>query len=97
MSKISKSGDTHAKEEFLEFYLNSIYLGRSSWDVEMARSYFGKWVKNGTTRLAVSDIFYINQIMEFGKFMAIVQPHPTDKSQIIMALGIKTKLLDRKK
>ncbi|HTS39819.1 MAG TPA: hypothetical protein VMH84_04675 [Xanthobacteraceae bacterium] len=47
------------------------------------------------------NIFYVNQIMEFGKFMAIVQPHPTDKSQTIatayMALGIKTKVLDRRK
>src|SRR5580704_10376675 len=31
------------KGEILELYLNSIYLGRSSWGVEMAaRSYFGK-------------------------------------------------------
>lgn len=32
-----------SKEEILEIYLNSIYLGRSSWGVELAaRSYFGK-------------------------------------------------------
>lgn len=31
------------KREILEIYLNSIYLGRASWGVEMAaRSYFGK-------------------------------------------------------
>src|SRR5919206_1869694 len=34
------------KAEILEIYLNSIYLGRSSWGVEMAaRSYFGKPAK----------------------------------------------------
>ena len=34
---------TLTKEEILELYLNSIYLGRGSWGVEMAaRSYFGK-------------------------------------------------------
>ena len=33
------------RREILELYLNSIYLGRSSWGVEMAaRSYFGKSV-----------------------------------------------------
>ena len=36
-----------SKQEILEIYLNSIYLGRSSWGVELAaRSYFGKPVKD---------------------------------------------------
>jgi penicillin-binding protein 1A len=35
-----------SKQEILELYLNSTYLGRGSWGVEMAaRSYFGKSVK----------------------------------------------------
>jgi penicillin-binding protein 1A len=35
-----------SKSEILELYLNSTYLGRGSWGVEMAaRSYFGKSVK----------------------------------------------------
>src|ERR1700681_1365921 len=35
-----------SKDEILELYLNSVYLGRSSWGVEMAaRSYFGKPAK----------------------------------------------------
>jgi penicillin-binding protein 1A len=34
---------TLTKAEILELYLNSIYLGRASWGIEMAaRSYFGK-------------------------------------------------------
>jgi penicillin-binding protein 1A len=38
-----------SKGEILELYLNSIYLGRSSWGVEMAaRSYFGKPAKQLT-------------------------------------------------
>ena len=38
-----------SKQETLEIYLNSIYLGRSSWGVDLAaRSYFGKPVKNLT-------------------------------------------------
>jgi len=43
-SRIEKS---LSKAEILELYLNSIYLGRSSWGVEMAaRSYFGKSAKD---------------------------------------------------
>ena len=35
------------KDEILELYLNSIYLGRGSWGIEMAaRSYFGKWAQD---------------------------------------------------
>jgi len=38
-----------SKQEILEIYLNSIYLGRSSWGVDLAaRSYFGKPIKDIT-------------------------------------------------
>jgi 1A family penicillin-binding protein len=37
------------KQEILEIYLNAIFLGRSSWGIELAaRSYFGKNVKDLT-------------------------------------------------
>ncbi len=38
-----------SKDQILELYLNTIYLGRSAWGVEMAaRSYFGKSAKDLT-------------------------------------------------
>src|SRR4029079_5328021 len=38
---------TLTKQEILEIYLNSIYLGRSSWGIDLAaRAYFGKPVKD---------------------------------------------------
>src|SRR6188472_3565864 len=38
-----------SKPEILELYLNSVYLGRSSWGIELAaRSYFGKSAKDLT-------------------------------------------------
>jgi membrane carboxypeptidase/penicillin-binding protein len=38
-----------SKGEILELYLNSVYLGRSSWGIELAaRSYFGKDAKDLT-------------------------------------------------
>ena len=40
---------TLSKAEILELYLNSVYLGRGSWGIELAaRSYFGKGVKELT-------------------------------------------------
>ena len=45
----SRAETTLSKPEILELYLNSAYLGRGSWGVEMAaRSYFGKSAKNLT-------------------------------------------------
>ncbi len=42
----SRMESTLSKADILELYLNTIFLGRSSWGVEMAaRSYFGKPVK----------------------------------------------------
>ncbi len=43
----SRLENTLSKNDILELYLNSAYLGRASWGVEMAaHSYFGKSVKD---------------------------------------------------
>jgi len=45
----SRLESTLSKEEILALYLNSAYLGRGSWGIEMAaRSYFGKSAKSLT-------------------------------------------------
>ena len=45
----SRVESTLSKPEILELYINSAYLGRGSWGVEVAaRSYFGKSAKNLT-------------------------------------------------
>ena len=45
----SRLENTLSKQEILELYLNSAYLGRGAWGVEMAaRSYFGKSAKTLT-------------------------------------------------
>src|SRR5580700_8843818 len=47
------------------------------------------------------DIFYVNQIMKFGKLLAVFQNHPSDASKTVvtafMALAIKTRVLDEKR
>jgi 1A family penicillin-binding protein len=45
----SRVEQTLSKGELLELYLNSVYLGRSSWGIELAaKSYFGKTAKELT-------------------------------------------------
>src|SRR5207244_8952998 len=45
----SRVEHTLTKAEILELYLNSVYLGRGSWGIELgARSYFGKPAKELT-------------------------------------------------
>jgi hypothetical protein len=47
------------------------------------------------------NLFYINQIMKFGKFIAVFQAHPTDPSKTIvtafMSLAIEASVLDKKR
>ncbi len=45
----SRLENTLTKNEILQLYLNSVYMGRGSWGIEMAaRSYFGKSAKDLT-------------------------------------------------
>src|ERR1700726_1241470 len=45
----SRLETTLSKNDILELYINSVYLGRGSWGIEMAaRSYFGKSAKDLT-------------------------------------------------
>jgi hypothetical protein len=47
------------------------------------------------------NIFHVNQIMKFGKFLAVFQNHPTDADKTVvtafMTLAIDTAVLDKKK
>jgi hypothetical protein len=47
------------------------------------------------------NIFYVNQIMKFGKLLAVFQPHPADANKTVvtayMVLAIDESVLDKKK
>jgi hypothetical protein len=49
----------------------------------------------------VQNIFYVNQIMKFGKFFAVFQAHPSDPDKTVvtafMTLAIKARVLDEKR
>jgi hypothetical protein len=47
------------------------------------------------------NIYYVNQVMQFGKLLAVFQRHPTDANQtvvtVFMSLAVETSLLGKKK
>ena len=47
------------------------------------------------------NIFYVNQVMQFGKLLAVFQGHPTDAKQtvvtVFMALAVESNVLAKKK
>jgi hypothetical protein len=47
------------------------------------------------------NIFYVNQIMKFGKFLAVFQAHPSDPDKTVvtafMTIAIKASVLDEKR
>jgi hypothetical protein len=47
------------------------------------------------------NIFYVNQVMQFGKLLAVVQPHPKDPGKsvatVLMVLAVKADVFEKKK
>jgi hypothetical protein len=53
------------------------------------------------TAVLVQNIFYVNQIMKFGKFLAVFQSHPADAAKTVVTayvvLAIEASVLDKKR
>jgi hypothetical protein len=70
---------------------------------EIEQAGFTKLTGHGTPVAGALEqsIFYVNQMMQFGKFLAVLQRHPTDANKtiatIFMALAIETDVLEKKK
>jgi len=58
-------------------------------------------INSPVTGVLEQNIFYVNQILRFGKFLAVLQQHPTDPTRTVatayVALAIKAKVLENKK
>ncbi|HEV3184352.1 MAG TPA: hypothetical protein VGZ49_05695 [Xanthobacteraceae bacterium] len=58
-------------------------------------------INSPVTGALEQNIFYVNQILRFGKFLALLQQHPTDADKTVatayVALAIKAKVLENKK
>jgi len=90
-------GKKHA--DYLEFQSELRVVATQEINEENLKKLTG--VDVPVTGVFEQNIFYVNQVMEFGKFLVVLQQHPTDNTKTIatayMALAIKTKVLDRKK
>ena len=53
------------------------------------------------TGVLEQNIFYVNQVMQFGKFMAVFQGHPGDAGKTVVStfvtLGVDSELLEKKR
>src|SRR5690349_6805305 len=58
-------------------------------------------LNTAVTGVLEQSIFYVNQIMKFGKFFAVFQAHPSDPGKTVvtafMSLAIKASVLDEKR
>jgi hypothetical protein len=85
--------------EYIEFQSELRLL--SPAEIEQAGLAKLTGVTTPVTSALEQSIFHINQMMQFGKFVALVQPHPADANSTIvsafMALAIETDVLEKKK
>jgi hypothetical protein len=58
-------------------------------------------LNTAVTGVLEQNIFYVNQVMKFGKFFAVFQAHPSDPDKTVvtafMTLAIKASVLDEKR
>lgn len=58
-------------------------------------------INSPVTGVLEQNIFYVNQILRFGKFLAVLQQHPTEADKTVVsayvALAIKAKVLENRK
>jgi len=58
-------------------------------------------INSPVTGALEQNIFYVNQILRFGKFLAVLQQHPAEADKTVVsayvALAIKAKVLENRK
>ena len=96
-NKLEDSGKKIA--EYIEFQSELRLL--SPAEIEQAGFARLTGLASPVTGALEQSIFYVNQMMQFGKFLAVVQPHPADPNRTVvttfMALAIETDVLEKKK
>jgi hypothetical protein len=97
---VNKLTDTEKKvAEYLEFQSELRVL----LPAEIDQTGFVKMtgINSPVTGALEQNIFYVNQILRFGKFLAVLQQHPADPNRTIVtayvSLAIKAKVLENKK
>jgi hypothetical protein len=70
-------------------------------DIDEARLKSLTKIDSPVTGVLEQSVFSVNQIMQFGRFVAVFQRHPTDQDKTIVsafiALGVESEILEKKK
>jgi hypothetical protein len=98
---VNKIRESHKKKiaDFMEFQSEL----RLVPDAEIDQAALSKatGVDAPVTGVVEQNIFYINQIMQFGKFLAVLQPDPADAKKSVatafVALAVDSDLFEKKK
>ena len=96
---VNKLRDSKKVVDHIDFQSELAVLGPSDLDQVGLQELTG--LDTPVTGALEQNIFYVNQIMKFGKFFAVLQTHPDDAGKTVvtafMALAIKASILDEKR
>jgi hypothetical protein len=85
--------------DFLDFQSEVRILAPENVDVAGLAQLTG--IDSPITGVLEQNIFYVNQVMQFGRFIAVRQAHPTDPDKtvatVFMALAVKSDIFEKKK
>lgn len=96
-NKLEEGGKKIA--EFMEFQTEI----RTLTPEEIARGGYARLtgLEGPVSGVLEQTIFHVNQVMQFGKLLVVLQPHPADAGKtvatVFMALAVETDVLERKK
>jgi hypothetical protein len=97
VNKIRESGKKIA--DFLEFQSELRQLPEA--EINQAALAQATGVDTPVAGAIEQNIFYVNQVMQFGKFLAVLQPNPADAKKSIatafIALAVDSDLFEKKK
>jgi len=97
---VNKIRETHKKiADFMEFQSELRLVPQS--EIEQATLAKATGVDTPVAGAIEQNIFYVNQIMQFGKFLAVLQPDPADAKKSVatafIALAVDSELFEKKK
>jgi hypothetical protein len=98
---VNKIRESHKKKiaDFMEFQ-SELRLVPSE-EIDQAALTKATGIDTPVAGVVEQNIFYVNQIMQFGKFLAVLQPDPADAKKSIatafVALAVDSDLFEKKK
>jgi hypothetical protein len=97
---VNKIRETHKKiADFMEFQSELRLLPQN--EIDQAALAAATGVAAPVAGAIEQNIFYVNQIMQFGKFLAVLQPDPADSKKSVatafIALAVDSELFEKKK